>query len=39
MSLARLLRDLLNLHLGRLGVHRWKRWRQRVWCDYCGREA
>jgi hypothetical protein len=34
----RLLRDLANLHIGKLGVHRWKSWRKRTWCTYCGKE-
>jgi len=37
--LKRLLRDLCHLHVGQRGVHKWQRWRERVWCHYCGKEA
>jgi hypothetical protein len=35
----RLLRDLLNLHIGQHGRHRWAGWRDRTWCKYCGKET
>jgi hypothetical protein len=35
----KLLLDLLNLHVGTWGVHRWTKWRERTWCKYCGRET
>jgi hypothetical protein len=38
MIVFRLLRDLAHLHIGTRGLHRWTRWRERVWCTYCGRE-
>jgi hypothetical protein len=38
VGVLRLLRDLANLHIGKRGVHRWTRWRERTWCTYCGRE-
>jgi hypothetical protein len=38
-GLVKLLRDLANLHVGRRGVHRWQKWRERTWCSYCGLEA
>jgi len=34
----RFVKDLANLHIGRHGLHRWTRWRDRIWCTYCGRE-
>jgi hypothetical protein len=37
-AIMRFLRGLANLHIGQRGVHRWKRWRDREWCDYCGKE-
>jgi hypothetical protein len=36
--IVQFLKDLLNLHIGRHGFHRWTRWRERTWCTYCGRE-
>jgi hypothetical protein len=33
-----ILSDLLNLHVGTSGVHRWTKWRDRTWCTYCGKE-
>jgi hypothetical protein len=38
-ALARFLRDLTHLHIGKHGLHRWTKWRERTWCTYCGREA
>jgi hypothetical protein len=37
-ALVKLFRDLLHLHVGRRGMHRWTRWRERSWCTYCGYE-
>ena len=33
-----LFRDLMNLHIGQRGHHRWQKWRERTWCGYCGKE-
>jgi hypothetical protein len=38
VGVLRLFRDLAHLHIGKRGLHRWNRWRERVWCTYCGRE-
>ena len=38
-AIGRFFRDLMNLHLGQRGVHRWTRWRERTWCTYCGKET
>ncbi len=32
-------RDIANLHIGQRGVHRWEKWRDREWCNYCGKDA
>jgi len=37
-AIAKFFRDLANLHIGQAGVHRWKKWRERTWCGYCGKE-
>ncbi len=37
-AIAGFLRDLINLHIGQRGRHRWQKWRERVWCGYCGKE-
>lgn len=38
-AIAKFFRDLANLHIGRSGVHRWTKWRERTWCTYCGKEV
>ena len=38
-AIAKFLRDLMNLHIGERGVHRWQKWRDREWCAYCGKET
>jgi hypothetical protein len=38
-ALAKLFRDLGNWHIGQVGRHRWKKWRERTWCEYCGKET
>jgi hypothetical protein len=37
-ALLRFFRDLMHLHVGQHGRHTWKRWRERTWCSYCGKE-
>ena len=37
-AVLRLFRDLVHLHVGKRGVHRWTKWRERTWCTYCGKE-
>ena len=37
--ITRFFRDLVNLHVGKWGMHRWGKWRDRSWCKYCGKEA
>jgi hypothetical protein len=38
-AIAKFFKDLVNLHIGRSGVHRWQKWRDREWCAYCGKDA
>jgi len=38
-AIAKFFRDLAHLHIGRMGVHRWQKWRDREWCEYCGKDA
>ncbi len=38
-AIGKFFRDLLNLHIGQRGVHRFKKWRDREWCQYCGKEV
>jgi hypothetical protein len=38
-AIGKFFRDLANLHIGQAGVHRWKKWRERTWCAYCGKEG
>ena len=38
-AILRFLRDLANLHIGRRGMHRWQKWRDREWCGYCGKDV
>jgi hypothetical protein len=38
-AIAKLLKDLANFHIGKAGLHRWTKWRDRTWCKYCGKEA
>ncbi len=37
-AIGKFFRDLMNLHIGQRGVHRWTQWRRRTWCTYCGKE-
>lgn len=37
-AIGKFFRDLLSLHVGQRGVHRWTQWRRRTWCSYCGKE-
>jgi hypothetical protein len=37
-AITKFFRDLVNLHIGQRGVHRYQKWRDRVWCQYCGKE-
>ena len=38
-AILRFFRDIVNLHIGQRGVHRWEKWRGREWCSYCGKDA
>ncbi|MDZ4279092.1 MAG: hypothetical protein U1B78_08125 [Dehalococcoidia bacterium] len=38
-AIGRLFRDLAHLHIGQRGIHLWTRWRERIWCTYCGRDT
>ncbi len=38
-AIAKFFRDLMALHIGQRGVHRFKKWRDREWCSYCGKEV
>ena len=38
-TIFRFFRDIMNLHYGQRGVHRWAGWRERTWCRYCGKDA
>jgi hypothetical protein len=38
-AILRFFRDLAHVHVGQHGLHRWTKWREREWCEYCGRDA
>jgi hypothetical protein len=38
-AIGKFFKDLARLHIGQWGVHRWKKWRDRTWCEICGKEA
>ena len=38
-AIAKFFSDLMNLHVGQRGMHRWQKWRDREWCSYCGKET
>ncbi len=38
-AIGKFFRDLMNLHIGQRGIHSFKKWRDREWCQYCGKEV